>query len=343
MEFTLPVALIAGVALVAVFQWVGPTFQDTLPAVFQGARSTDAKAVLQPREMGKNPFFQQYSYRLPDGSLISMPDFPGNVPGLIEVVGADGTTDRLSAALEELATRLLAEKKIDEAQANLIKLLSNKGFRFGDTQALFDQAAQRCGTDKNCFRQAVSMILTQDRQSGSNYLLNSAHQESAEYIELNQMAKMTPEQLQIFEALSPQYFKEIKQDVNYFKNDPSGIVAGKDLLAFMDVYRSIQTDSKIDSGTKNVIQFLTSNIFNIQVLSLNSIQFATENYSWDQRNGFVDSSQGAFQDKKPSHFRELIAQRMKNEQPSLTTLLTDANSQAICTTGNGQTENRRCR
>jgi hypothetical protein len=80
----------------------------------------------------------------------------------LQTTGANGTTELLAKQLELLATQLLAEGKITDAQSDIILRLSNQGHRMAQMEQLIEQGIQASNSDTS---QLKNMTVTLDGQS----------------------------------------------------------------------------------------------------------------------------------------------------------------------------------
>ena len=85
---------------------------------------------------------------LSDGTILKLKDMPANLSTLVETSGANGTTDHISLALEDLAKKLRDAGEITEEQAAALVELANQGHRMAAIQRTIEQgidAANKAG------------------------------------------------------------------------------------------------------------------------------------------------------------------------------------------------------
>lgn len=71
---------------------------------------------------------------LRNGQVMSIPNYPGDLAATIETSGANGTTEKLAQTLRVMADQLLQSGEISQQQADILKNLSNSGFKAADMQ-----------------------------------------------------------------------------------------------------------------------------------------------------------------------------------------------------------------
>jgi hypothetical protein len=104
----------------------------------------------------------ELSVTMPDGSIRKtvIPNYPAemaNMPELIELSGADGTTRRFAQTLEAMAEQLVKDGVISNDQGDILREMSKRGFTIADGQRTLqkqwdkanatDGAMEHYGTD----------------------------------------------------------------------------------------------------------------------------------------------------------------------------------------------------
>ena len=180
--------IIGGLVSVAIFAGCltfAGDLNGILKGVFSGMTSKSGAALAHAPKVPSpavplppvgDPTLTDMDIKLRDGSVLSLKDVPVNLPKLVETVGANGTTDKIAFALEDLARKLRDAGEITEEQANYLLRLANQGHRMASVQKQIEDMIQK-GADQNMspfhvmenFDGRPSNILNIASVFGSNY------------------------------------------------------------------------------------------------------------------------------------------------------------------------------
>jgi hypothetical protein len=313
-EYLLPALLIGGVVLVGIAGLVMPTFESNSGKLFQGTKqlASDGSPSIQTRTMGKNPSLQTLTFQLPDGTSITLDDFPASMSALIETEGVNGATEKYLNAIRELADKLLAEGKITEAEANQIKALSNLGFDMADTIAMAEQAGQACGTNRTCFSDELT------KPEERSMWCSSAFGAST-YCPASAISWTSAADKQLMAQLMPEVGA-------YYDSIGANWWLGKDTKAFLTQYRAASGQLALAPEVKSILKYLSTGILRNTLYS-NS------------------SSTQIIQGLTPVTPQELYRQvdnRWGGADEQLRSQLTASLSGEICHVGAGETQGNSC-
>lgn len=146
---------------------------------------------------------------LGDGLTVSLPNYP-QVPGLVETVGIDGTTNLYAESLEQLAQQLLDAEAIDADTAALIRQLADGGFALAAQQREIQTAFE-----ENRTSEAEALIEAMVGRGATNL----ATREKSEYL-----------------ALTPEQGTPAGSDSSYVENGTYGVGFGGGLGRHLNDY-----------------------------------------------------------------------------------------------------------
>ena len=159
--------LIGGLGVLTIFfAWLA--FSGDLHELLKGAlvqmqaKEHSAAALSKANPGGRQslPEMMRMEIKLSDGSLVNLTQAPVNLPKLVETVGANGTTDKLAFALEDLTRALAKSGKLNEEQANTLLELANQGHHMAAVQKYIETSVETGITDE---------LIPEDAALGSDY------------------------------------------------------------------------------------------------------------------------------------------------------------------------------
>jgi hypothetical protein len=333
-EYMLPAVLI-GLVAVGGLGWVlsGQFAQNGAMTLFQGkafVSSGQGKFAVQTQEMGADPTVTAFSYVTEKGNRITLSNFPRDIFNSFEVNGGQGTMDKLSAALKALAAQLLANKEIEQNQANAIIELANKGFDIGKDLGVYDQMMANCHFEARCIADRY-----QSATDGQQDLLHQTHgglsvnrinldEKTANYFSLKTLSPLAEKGLT--EILGS---KQTYNDFYNIENQPSTF--GNGLRSFFEAFGKVDVTS-MSPSSREMLRYLSSSI--AFTAHRSSFFLYEQGNSPSTQSGIIDSAKVAnyLTTYKPDN--DFIVKR-----PAF---LVDEQSGRICTVGQGEVQQGQC-
>lgn len=310
LEYVLPVAIIGSLLLVSI-DLMKPDFRGAFAGFFSADRSLKEERTLNIRSVGSNPYMETLKLVLADGTVIAVPDYPGNLSKVVEVDGADGTTTNLANTLQTLAKTLRDAGKITDDQYNRLEKLSNSAHTMAASQRILEEVADSAGTDKSLFL------------AKKFYVPGMGMQNAAELSTTLALSDTRSQDLPNMSAVSADIFANLVElgkvdehskeyDIRYF-HGKEDFYAGNQLQGFLREYQSVKDSGLLnDPALSTLVRDLSTKIFQISVNFSGAVSQAVtpqkqvENHLIS-RVDVVDISQTT-----PDRIRELTASRLTN-------------------------------
>lgn len=156
-EYLLPAAIFGVVLLIGIVAII-PVFRDSVTSSYGTSKGIQADGSMPTKVYGENPYLEDISLVLADGTTLSLDDYPLNLGKTVEVDGGNGATKALSDALMQLAKKLKEQGKITEEQFNRLADLANRGYRLADIMRQFEDAAAQSGGDVEKYRNTLLQV-----------------------------------------------------------------------------------------------------------------------------------------------------------------------------------------
>lgn len=353
-EYLLPVGIIGIVAVASAGLFLGEDFASNgAMRLFQSDRvdkNIGGQAALVQKSFGENPLLQTVRYRTSSGKWITLPDFPKSLPALVETDGAQGSTERYIALMNQLADQLLAAGEITADDAALIRALANKGHRLAQFQSVIEQQAFRCGPDKNCLRDAMQSEAYREAYKNLAYesvrtnLGDNTQQKEGFYREENpfqSFRSLTPTEDQLLQRLDLDQKDNMNAWINY---DRSNLIIGEDMYQFLKGFEQVNQRLGSDSNSGKLVSFLSQQIF----LNANRTNFTAFTSSFDQTweeitGQDTEYQRNAFARYTPDQFTDSLAQHLQGPAGRTLAELNHGLSGNICTVGEGSDLGQSCR
>jgi hypothetical protein len=212
------------------------------------------KTLVTVKGFGQNPYLQSFGYQTASGEWVQIPDFPMDIPGLIEVDGGHGTTEKLIAAMDRFVEALIQAKEITPAEGNLINQLANKGHDLGHVQNVAETLAANCGSNTQCM---MDVVLNPQHPLLKTLALNG--------ISFPDGVLATRSE-SLFGTLSPQETAILNQ---LFPNlGADKLLLGNNQKAFLSQYHDILNKVPLSSASSQVLRYLTKGIFSASLASV---------------------------------------------------------------------------
>lgn len=337
-EVLLPATLIGVVLMSGIFSLLPSFTQHNLNTVNGTYLKSTQQIVTTP--LGTNPLHVDYQLTLEDGSTLTIKGLPASISKSIETIGVSGTTEELLASFVKLIDQLLFENKINPNEANSLKILANKGFTLSANQRVIEDAALRCGKDKDCLKSALvnnPEILSAHAQS---MLVKSTS--SSKYLQ-HMVPLQSEANLATLKKLDPKVYDMFLGD-EYVSEDPiNRAFIGKDLAAFIAQYQETEKSETLSGSVKSLTEFLATNIFSMT--HMNAYQAGrAANYinKSDAAKGITDPTAGSLKDVMPDDQNLLLSRQVKNMKLKPPSELIATDSKSICSLGEGQTKSLNC-
>lgn len=332
-EYLLP-ALVIGVGLIGagLFLVNQMTPEAGVLKVYQAqsSQTVGGKTLVTLKSFGQNPYIQTFSYQTASGEWVQIPDFPVDIPGLIEVDGGHGTTEKLIAALDRFVDAMIQAKEITPAEGNLIKQLSNKGHDLGQVQNIAETLAASCGSNTQCMMDVV---------------LNNQHPLfkvlSQNGISRPEGVRENPAESQ-FAALSPEETSTLNQLFPHLGTEP--LLLGNNQKALLSQYHEIQNKVPLSPSSSKVLAYLTKGIFSSSLASVQAFNLLgrPQTAELTQNNPFLSE----LSSRSPGALNELAAKLARGNfaetGQSLSVSIHNQSAQ-ICQVGKGQDTGVACR
>lgn len=269
MEWVLPTALI-GLVILAFCSDFPAAFRTFLGNTMSSQTLSSDDVSLHVRSMGKYPYLQTVNLTLSDGSQLSV-DYPSNLQRMLEVDGANGTTDELLAVLHNLASELLAKGEITQAQYNHFEALANQGHRLSEYEKAIEAHAALYRNNLEGFYNEKVIMDGKEYQSvlAISYDISwiDPKRATSEYQQGNYYAQSVP----LIHKLTELDFKTTTTD-EIKVIGVSDIAPGRELRTFYEEYLSLRTSGALNHpGINTLVKDLTEKISILSSLTENQV------------------------------------------------------------------------
>lgn len=333
-EYLLPSVLL-GMILLSTAGWFISQGERILTPNFQ-ARTTGTKGQLAIQSMGANPSLGIRTFDVGNGKTITLSEFPNNMALLIESDGANGSTEKLLANLEEMITQLERAGVIDpNTESPLIRALATQGYQLANNQKILESFSQKCPQNQNsCF---LNLLSTDKAFFDAYYSMTFASKASI-HKELSviqsKVSSLSASELATMDRFFLGYLDGVQ------RTDPTGmyqgnvranLMVGEHLKSFISKLDTVNAKLADRPAVQNLINYLSANIyFNsghlTTALNVTANQNGSEAFFREQLKAGVNS----FLTPLEQNFK---AQLSENSQQS---------AAGICQTGQGQNEQGQC-
>jgi hypothetical protein len=333
-EYLLPSVLL-GMIILSTAGWFISQGERILTPNFQ-ARTTGTKGQLAIQSLGANPSLGIRTFDVGNGKTITLSEFPNNMALLIESDGANGSTEKLLANLEEMITQLESAGVIDpNTESPLIRALATQGYKLSENQKILESFPQKCPQEqKDCF----SKLLSTDKSFfDAFYSMSFA---SKAFINNEQarihsnISSLSASELETMDRFFPGYLDGVQATDPtgmYQGNVRANLMVGNNLKAFISKLDTVNQKLADRPAVQNLINFLSGNIYfnsgNLSTaLSVTVNQNGSEAFFKEQ----VKTGVSSFLNPLEQNFKTQL-----NEQ-------SQESANAICHTGQGQNEQGQC-
>jgi hypothetical protein len=259
-EYLLP-ALVIGVGLIGtgllMVNQMAPDEGVLKVYQAQSTQTVGGKTLVTVKGFGQNPYLQSFGYQTASGEWVQIPDFPMDIPGLIEVDGGHGTTEKLIAAMDRFVEALIQAKEITPAEGNLIKQLANKGHDLGHVQNVAETLAANCGSNTQCM---MDVVLNPQHPLFKTLVLNG--------ISFPEGVMATRAEA-FFSSLSPEEMYSANQLFPHL--GVNKLLFGNNQKAFLAQYHDIHSKVPLSPASAKVLSYLTKGIFSASLASIQAV------------------------------------------------------------------------
>jgi hypothetical protein len=263
-EYLLPTVLL-GLVILSAAGWFINQGQTLLTPSFQ-ASSTQTKGQLAIKSMGTNPILGSRTFDVGNGKTITLSAFPSDMALLIESDGANGSTEKLLANIEEMITQLEAAGVIDpNTESPIIRELAIKGYKLAANQKILESLPQRCPEmTKACF---YGILSTEKHVFDAFY--NSSYGSKA-FINNEQarihsnISSLSASELATMDRFFPGYLDGVQATDPtgmYQGNVRANLMVGNNLKAFISKLDTVNQKLADRPAVQNLINFLSGNIY----------------------------------------------------------------------------------
>lgn len=250
-EYLLPTVLI-GVTLLASITILGNSgiFEQFIQRQYQGVKNNrvlelrSGSSLLNTSGAKTYPSSHDLALTLKnrDGQPVTVivNDYSGNLAESVEINGTDGTTRHHAAILKAMAKSLLDKGVIDEAQANSIIELSNKGFLLADQQEAIRKGFEKVDTSQY---PDFASLKTLDYK-WNEYAKRTAHLNSVHVLDSRGNPTTLSELVQRVSFYGPR-LEEVPGGITVRNIPPN---AGRDMAEFMKQYQQVERSGALSQA-----------------------------------------------------------------------------------------------